>query len=95
MMNIEKMTLVIAIISLVVMIVTLFVTIRMLVYMKKSDRIKSEKTEKLRKKEIMTRIHAKEKQRARLEAMSLVSGSNVFSQIEQLNNEISELEAMM
>lgn len=91
-MNIEMMTLVIAIVSLGVMIVTLFITMRMLMYMKKSDLMKSRNEERLRRKDIMARIESKKKELESMRMMSRLSGSGISQQqIFKLENEISEL----
>lgn len=91
-MNIEMMALVIAIVSLGVMIVTLFITMRMLMYMKKSDLMKSRNEERLRRKDIMARIESKKKELESMRMMSRLSGSGISQQqIFKLENEISEL----
>ena len=52
-MSTETLTIIIACASLVVMVVTFFITFRMYVYMKKSDLLKSKNEEKRRRKDIM------------------------------------------
>lgn len=91
-MNIEMMALVIAIVSLGVMIVTLFITMRMLMYMKKSDLMKSRNEEKRRKKDIMAQIKSLEKQLEKAKMMSMLSGSGVGQQqIDEIEYKLSEL----
>ena len=71
---------------------TLFVTIWMLVYMKKSDLMKSRNEEKRRKKDIMAQIESKEKQLEHVKLMASLNGSGIGQQqIDALNYEISEL----
>ncbi len=75
---------------------TLFVTIWMLVYMKKSDLMKSRNEEKRRKKDIMAHIESKEKQLEKAKRMSMLSGSGIGQQqIDVLNDEIDELRSRL
>lgn len=91
-MNIEMMALVIAIVSLGVMIVTLFITMRMLMYMKKSDLMKSRNEEKRKKKDIMAQIKSLEKQLENAKMMSMLSCSGVKQQrIDEIEYKLSEL----
>ena len=91
-MNIEMMALVIVIVSLGVMIVTLFITMRMLMYMKKSDLMKSRNEEKWRKKDVMAQIKSLEKQLEKAKMMSMLSGSGVGQQqIDEIEYKLSEL----
>lgn len=95
-MNIAKMTLVIAALALIVAVVTLVVTYRMLVYMKKSDLLKSRNEEKRRRKDIMAHIESKEKQLEKAKMMSMLSGSGIGQQqIDALNYEIDELRSRL
>ena len=84
-------TLIITSVSLIVMILTLFVTYRMLRYMKDSDIIKSIKSEERRRKEILSRIESKEEQIRKLSTMTMLSGSDAQAKIDALKDEISEL----
>ena len=91
-MSTETVNLIVACASLVVMLVTFFITFRMYVYMKKSDLMKSRNEEKRRKKDIMAQIESKKKEIERMNTMSRLVGSGVSQQqIFKLENEISEL----
>ena len=91
-MSTETANLIVACASLVVMVVTFFITFRMYVYMKKSDLMKSRNEEKRRKKDIMARIESKKNELERMNTMSCLAGSGVSQQqIFKLENEISEL----
>jgi len=91
-MSTETANLIVACASLVVMVVTFFITFRIYVYMKKSDLMKSRNEEKRRKKDIMAQIESKEKQLEKAKMMSMLSGSDVGQQqIDALNYEIDEL----
>lgn len=71
---------------------TLFVTIWMLVYMKKSDLMKSRNEEKRRKKDIMAQIKSLEKQLENAKMMSMLSCSGVKQQrIDEIEYKLSEL----
>lgn len=95
-MNIAKMTLVIAALALIVAVVTLVVTYRMLVYMKKSDLLKSRNEEKRRRKDIMAQMESKEKQLEKAKMMSMLSGSGIGQQqIDALSYEIDELRSRL
>lgn len=79
-------------ITLVISAATLLVTSWMLIYMKKSDRIKSEKAEKLRKKEINAQIERKEKELKQTRLMASLSGSGVGQQqIDKNEYDLAEL----
>ena len=79
-------------IKMIIAAATLFVTIWMLVYMKKSDLMKSRNEEKRRKKDIMAQIESKEKQLEHVKLMASLNGSGIGQQqIDALNYEISEL----
>ena len=79
-------------ITMIIAAATLFVTIWMLVYMKKSDLMKSRNDEKRRKKDIMAQIESKEKQLEHVKLMASLNGSGIGQQqIDALNYEISEL----
>ncbi len=91
-MSTETANLIVACASLVVMVVTFFITFRMYVYMKKSDLMKSRNEEKRRKKDIMAQIESKKNELERMNTMSRLAGSGVSQQqIFKLENEISEL----
>lgn len=91
-MSSETANLIVACASLVVMVVTFFITFRMYVYMKKSDLLKSRNEEKRRRKDIMAQIESKKNELERMNTMSRLAGSGVSQQqIFKLENEISEL----
>lgn len=91
-MSTETANLIVACASLVVMVVTFFITFRMYVYMKKSDLMKSRNEEKRRNKDIMAQIESKEKQLEHVKLMASLNGSGIGQQqIDALNYEISEL----
>jgi hypothetical protein len=91
-MSTETANLIVACASLVVMVVTFFITFRMYVYMKKSDLMRSRNEEKRRKKDIMAQIESKKNELERMNTMSRLVGSGVSQQqIFKLENEISEL----
>ena len=91
-MSTETANLIVACASLVVMVVTFFITFRMYVYMKESDLMKSRNEEKRRKKDIMAQIESKKNELERMNTMSRLAGSGVSQQqIFKLENEISEL----
>lgn len=95
-MSTETLTIIIACASLVVMVVTFFITFRMYVYMKKSDLLKSKNEEKRRRKDIMAQIESKEKQLEKTKMMSMLSGSGIGQQqIDALNYEIDELKSRL
>ena len=95
-MNTETANLIVACASLVVMVVTFFITFRMYVYMKKSDLMKSKNDEKRRRKDIMAQIESKKKQLEKAKMMSMLSGSGIGQQqIDALNNEIDELRSRL
>ncbi|KWW28800.1 MAG: hypothetical protein AUK63_1753 [bacterium P3] len=78
------------------MVVTFFITLRMYVYMKKSDLLKSKNEEKRRGKDIMAQIESKEKQLEKAKMMSMLSGSGIGQQqIDALNYEIDELRSRL
>ena len=91
----EIATLIIAGVSLVVMLVTLFVTCKMLKYMKESDIVKSEKSEERRRMDILARIESKEEQLKKIRPLADISGSGYRPQVEKLENDISELRNML
>lgn len=79
-------------ITMIIAAATLFVTIWMLVYMKKSDLMKSRNEEKRRKKDIMAQIKSLEKQLEKAKMMSMLSGSGVGQQqIDEIEYKLSEL----
>ena len=83
-------------ITMIIAAATLFVTIWMLVYMKKSDLLKSRNEEKRRRKDIMAQIESKEKQLEKTKMMSMLSGSGIGQQqIDALNYEIDELRSRL
>lgn len=95
-MSTETANLIVACASLVVMVVTFFITFRMYVYMKKSDSLKSRNEEKRRRKDIMAQIESKEKQLEKAKMMSMLSGSGIGQQqIDALNYEIDELRSRL
>lgn len=95
-MSTENANLIVACASLVVMVVTFFITFRMYVYMKKSDLLKSRNEEKRRRKDIMAQIESKEKQLEKVKTMSMLSGSGIGQQqIDALNYEIDELRSRL
>lgn len=72
-MSTETANLIVACASLVVMVVTFFITFWMLVYMKKSDLMKSKNDEKRRKKDIMAQIESKKKQLEKANKLGVLS----------------------
>lgn len=91
-MSTETVNLIVACASLVVMVVTFFITFRMYVYMKKSDIVKSKREEKRRQKDIMAQIDSREKQLDHVKLMTSLNGSGIGQQqVDALNYEISEL----
>lgn len=79
-------------ITMIIAAATLFVTIWMLVYMKKSDLMKSRNEEKRRKKDIMAQIKSLEKQLENAKMMSMLSCSGVKQQrIDEIEYKLSEL----
>lgn len=91
-MSTETANLIVACASLVVMLVTFFITFRMYVYMKKSDLMKSRNEEKRRKKDIMAQIKSLEKQLENAKMMSMLSCSGVKQQqIDEVEYKLSEL----
>lgn len=95
-MSTETVNLIVASASLVVMVVTFFITFKMYVYMKKSDLLKSRNEEKRRRKDIMAQIESKEKQLEKTKMMSMLSGSGIGQQqIDALNYEIDELRSRL
>lgn len=91
-MSTETANLIVACASLVVMVVTFFITFRMYVYMKKSDLMKSRNEEKRRKKDIMAQIKSLEKQLENAKTMSMLSCSGVKQQqIDEIEYKLSEL----
>lgn len=91
----ETATLIIAGMSLVVTVVTLFVTCRMLKYMRESDVIKSKKSDERRHKDILAHIESKKEQLERAKSLSRLSGSGYGPKVEKLKDEISELYSML
>lgn len=91
-MSTEIANLIVACASLVVMVVTFFITFRMYMYMKKSDLMKSRNKEKRRKKDIMAQIKSLEKQLENAKMMSMLSCSGVKQQqIDEIEYKLSEL----
>lgn len=88
-------TLIITSVSLVVMILTLFVTYRMLRYMKDSDIIKSKESEKRRRKQVLSRIKSKEEQLERQNLLATLSGSGAQAKADALKDEIDELRSQL
>ena len=88
-------TLIITSVSLFVMILTLYVTYRMLHYMKDSDIIKSKQSENRRRKEILSRIETKEEQLKKQSLLASLSGSGAQTTVDRLNNEIAELRNLL
>ena len=79
-------------ITMIIAAATLFVTIWMLVYIKKSDLMKSRNEEKRRKKDIMAQIKSLEKQLENAKMMSMLSCSGVKQQrIDEIEYKLSEL----
>ena len=90
------MALVIAIVSLGVMIVTLFITMRMLMYMKKSDLMKSKQSVSAKRKQILEQIKVKERQLKSLNDYTMfpvehTAIDNIRTQKLMLESEIKEL----
>ena len=88
-------TLIITSVSLIVMIFTLYVTAKMLRYMKDSDIIKSKQSENRRRKEILSRIETKEEQLKKQSLLASLSGSGAQTTVDRLNNEIAELRNLL
>ena len=94
-MSTETANLIVACASLVVMVVTFF-TFKMYVYMKKSDKKKSEEEKTIRIKEIQKQINVKESQLKSLNNYTLFSVEhtsidNIRTQKLMLESEIREL----
>ncbi len=95
-MSTETANLIVACASLVVMVVTFFFTFKMYVYMKKSDKKKSEEEKTIRIKEIQKQINVKESQLKSLNNYTLFSVEhtsidNIRTQKLMLESEIREL----
>lgn len=85
-------------ITLIISAATLFVTSWMLIYMKKSDRIKSKRERIQRNKELLNRIESKEKQLENMRLMSSLPGAYDKSdrqRMEDLEMEINQLRNML
>ena len=81
--------------TLIIAAATLFVTTWMLIYMKRSDRIKNKKSEDRRRKDILARIESKENQLKQKELLASLNGSEYGPQVERLKDDISELRNML
>lgn len=95
-MGTETIALIIAIIALVVAIATLFVTYRMYLYTKKSDRQKSKQIEEARRQEVLKQIKVKESQLESLDdytrfPVDMYASGNIQTQKILLESEIREL----
>lgn len=95
-MGTETIALIIAIIALVVAIATLFVTYRMYLYTKKSDRQKSKQIEETRRQEVLKQIKVKESQLESLDdytrfPVDMYASGNIQTQKILLESEIREL----
>lgn len=95
-MSTETIALIIAIIALVVAMATLYVTYRMYIYTRKSDRQKSKQVEDARRKEIIKLIKIKKSQLKSLDDYSWFprdqfTAGNMDTQKVLLKSEISEL----
>lgn len=88
-------TLIITSVSLVVMILTLYVSVRMLRYMKDSDIIKSKESENRRREQILSRIKCKEEQLERQNLLANLSGSGAQTKADALKDEIDELRSQL
>lgn len=87
----EIATLIITSVSLVVMILTLYVTVKMLRYMKDSDIIKSKENEERWRKKILSQIESKEEQLKKQSLLASLSGSGAQTKVDALKDEIAEL----
>lgn len=95
-MSTETIALIIAIIALVVAMATLYVTYRMYIYTRKSDRQKSKQVEDARRKEILKQIKVKESQLKSLNdytrfPVDHTAIDNIRTQKLMLESEINEL----
>lgn len=95
-MSTETIALIIAIIALIVAMATLFVTYRMYLYTKKSDKQKNKQEEDVRRKEILKQIKVKESQLRSLNdytrfPVEHTAIDNIRTQKLMLESEISEL----
>lgn len=95
-MSTETIALIIAIIALVVAMATLFVTDRMYLYTKKSDKQKNKQEEEVRRKEILKQINVKESQLKSLNDYTMfpvehTAIDNIRTQKLMLESEIKEL----
>lgn len=95
-MSTETIALIIAIIALVVAMATLFVTYRMYLYTKKSDKQKNKQEEEVRRKEILKQINVKESQLKSLNDYTMfpvehTAIDNIRTQKLMLESEIKEL----
>lgn len=91
----EIATLIITSVSLFVMVLTLYVTYRMLRYIKDSDIIKSKESEKRRRKQVLSRIKSKEEQLERQSLLANLSGSGAQAKVDALKDEIDELRSQL
>lgn len=91
----EIATLIITSVSLFVMILTLYVTCRMLRYMKDSDIIKSKESEKRRREQVLSRIKCKEEQLEKQSFLATLSGSGAQAKVDALKDEIDELRSQL
>ena len=99
-MSTETIALIIAIIALAVAMATLFVTCKMYLYTKKSDRQKSRQVEDARRQEILKRIKVKESQLESLEShtrfpVDMYASGNIQTQKIMLESEIRELKNLL
>lgn len=95
-MSTEIVALIIAIIALIVAMATLFVTYRMYIYTKKSDKQKNKQEIDIRRKEILKRIKVKESQLKSLDdytrfPVHIYASGNIQTQKIMLQSEIEEL----
>ena len=91
----ETATLIIAGVSLIVMLISLFVTCKMLKYMKESDIIKSKESEKRRREQVLSRIKCKEGQLEKQSFLATLSGSGAQAKADALKDEIDELRSQL
>ena len=99
-MSTETIALIIAIIALAVAMATLFVTCKMYLYTKKSDRQKSRQVEDARRQEILKRIKVKEAHLESLEShtrfpVGMYASGNIQTQKIMLESEIRELKNLL
>ncbi len=95
-MSTETANLIVACASLVVMVVTFFITFRMYVYMKKSDLMKSKQSVSAKRKRILEQIKVKERQLKSLNDYTMfpvehTAIDNIRTQKLMLESEIKEL----